>query len=140
MEAAVGCMPLKSRGNNAACLLAVSSRLFSLLTSETVSHVPRRLISPVSNRRPGTEITTTRRPRALEGRRARPAADTRHTAATTAANRVRYSPPFPPEEYTRIYRAVMFWLRKRSEVVTRETLSLYGSWVLWQSRLGVLGS
>lgn len=134
----MGCMPLKSRGNNAACLLAVSSRLLSLLTSETVSHVQRRLISSVSNRRPGTEITTTRRPRALEGRRARPAGDTRHTAATTAANRVRYTPP--SEEYTRRYRAVMFWLRERSEVVTRETLSLYGSWVLWQSRLGVLES
>lgn len=43
-------------------------------------------------------------------------------------------------EYTRRYRAVMFWLSGRSEVVTRETLSLYGSWVLWQSRLGVLES
>ncbi|TWW78392.1 Homeobox protein [Takifugu flavidus] len=49
-------------------------------------------------------------------------------------------PPPPPEEYTRRYRAGMFWLRERSEVVTRETLSLYGSWVLWQSRLGVLES
>lgn len=86
-------MPLKFRGNNAACLLAVSSRLFSSLTSETGSHVQHQLISSVSNRRPGTEITTTRRLRALEGRRARPAADTRHTAATTAANRVRDSPP-----------------------------------------------
>lgn len=137
MEAAVGCMPLKSRGNNAACLLAVSSRLFSLLTSETVSHVQRRLISSVSNRRPGTEITTTRRPRALEGRRARPAADTRHTAVTTAANRVRYPPP--PRRNTP-GDIGLFWLRERSEVVTRETLSLYGSWVLWQSRLGVLES
>ena len=34
----------------------------------------------------------TRHPRALEGRRGRPAGDTRHTAATTAASRVRDPP------------------------------------------------
>lgn len=42
-----------------------------------------------TNRRPGTEITTTRRPRAPGEHRDRPAAGTHRTAATTAANRVR---------------------------------------------------
>lgn len=45
----------------------------------------------VNHRHPGTEITMTRRPRAPEGRRGRPAAGTHRTAATTAANRVRGS-------------------------------------------------
>lgn len=43
----------------------------------------------LSDRRPGTEITTTQRPHAPGERRGRPAAGTHRTAATTAANRVR---------------------------------------------------
>lgn len=42
-----------------------------------------------SIRRPGTETTTTRRPRALVERQDRPAGGTRRTAEITAANRVR---------------------------------------------------
>lgn len=57
-------------------------------THKTLSELTDLSLS-LYNRRPGTEITMTRRPRAPEERRGLPAADTHRTVATTAANRVR---------------------------------------------------
>lgn len=59
------------------------------------------LVVSLPNRHPGTETTTTRRPRAPEARRDRPAADTRLTAGTTAANRVRVRPQQKLEKLTK---------------------------------------
>lgn len=116
---------LGTLGNNAACLLGC---FLDQPLPDAFMH-PKLTVffffSSVSNRRPGTETTMTRRPRAREGRRDRPAADTRHTAATTAANRVRgppfppnhptthHHPPPPPEESSEIAAALRFSLRER---------------------------
>lgn len=111
---------LGTLGNNAACLLGC---FLDQPLPDAFMHLTLTVFfSVVSNRRPGTETTMTRRPRAREGRRDRPAADTRHTAATTAANRVRGSPPPPathhhppppPEESSEIAAALRFSLRER---------------------------
>jgi len=58
-------------------------------TSNDVMNLTDLSLLFLYDRRPGTEITMTRRPHALEERRDRPAEDTLHTAGTTAANRVR---------------------------------------------------
>lgn len=137
------------RGNNAACLLAASSGPLSSLTSETVvtpsTPTDFSRLQQTSWNRDHDDTASTR-----SGGTPGPSSGghTSHSGDNSSEQGKRHPPPLPPllapEEYTRRYRAVRgggrFWLRQGSKVVTRETLSLYGSWVLWQSRLDVLES
>lgn len=102
------------------------SLLLAALCVVQQQRLPSHHFSPVIIvffvRRPGTETTTTRRPRAQGERQDRPAGGTRHTAETTAANRVRcwvfiytYIISFP-HSHPRVEKKDSLELKRTSEI------------------------